>query len=483
MNRDRGSRVSEQGERGAGGRLRAALRRFGAPLLLVLFAFVTVLVHVPQNEQISPIDEFVYSDYLAKIPTEGVVRQGEDTGDYARSLVKCRGVMLYIEPVAAECPVAGDLPDGDFPFGGKTSADIYTPAYFAVTWAVAQPIRWLGVGDLLDAGSYVGFFWLAGALLFLYAASRRMAMPRALALALGLLVAASPAAFWSSTYVSTDAPAMFFGGAILLVTIRLLQGRSGSVVLVVLAVLAVLFKVQNVAVVGFACLALLASGILGMVERRRGLSRAGSAPTAGRTDSTEAAEVTVATATTVSEVRRASPLRFVVLAIVAGVLSILGQAAWIVVRQSISTGPSPDQATGSPLSARALVAEAFKFLGGVPLDPTAAANGAAISFAGMFLWVLTLAGLLALALTARTFGLPWLLAWSAIVISLLLGPLLVLGVSASEGYYFPLPARYGLSLLPAYVLLTGVFLAKRRLVGRFLLALAAPLAVVTLFSS
>ena len=447
------------------------VRDYGVPALLVLFALVSVVVHVPQNEQISPIDEFVYSDYLDKVPTEGVVRQGEETGDYARSLVKCNGVLLYLEPDAEQCATSEQLPDGAFPFGGRTSADIYTPAYFVVTWAAAQPLIWLGVDDLLDAGSYVGFLWLAGALLFLYGALRQMAVPRLVGLALGLLVAASPAAFWSSTYVSTDAPAMTFGAAVLFVVVRLLSGRRGGGALVVLSALAVLFKVQNIAVVGMAALVLVGSGAVGLWERRRVSPAPASDPLASDAPASG------------SEVRQRSAVRFIVVGVLSAVLAVAVQVAWTAVRAMISVGPSPDQATGSPLSARALVRESFKFLGGIPLDPTGAANGAAISLAGFVLWAVTLGGLIGVAFVWRPLTTAWSLAWATMVIALLLGPLLVLGVSVSEGYYFPLPARYGLSLLPSFVLAAGVFLGSRPAAGRVLLAVAAPVAVLTLFGS
>ena len=125
----------------------------------MLFASVGfVSANVVQQKQISPFDEYVYLDYLSKVPTQGFVRSGEETGDLARQEISCRGVQTY-GLYGTSCDIGAASPDETFPYSGQTGADIYTPAYFAVTWVLAQPLVWTGV-SLLDAGRLVGAVWL-----------------------------------------------------------------------------------------------------------------------------------------------------------------------------------------------------------------------------------------------------------------------------------------------------------------------------------
>src|SRR5690348_1809110 len=58
-------------------------------VLLVALSLGFSVRHVSGHHQTSPIDEYVYIDYYAKVLHQGVVRQGEKTGDYAREYYSC----------------------------------------------------------------------------------------------------------------------------------------------------------------------------------------------------------------------------------------------------------------------------------------------------------------------------------------------------------------------------------------------------------
>lgn len=439
---------------------RGVVVRYAAPVLLILFSVLAVWTHVPRTVQVSPLDEYVYLDYLAKIPTQGVVTHGEELGQYAREALICNGARGIFPPSAEQCELAraGELPDSTYPLGGRTSADIYTPLYFAVTYVLAQPFLLLGVQDLGDAASCVGAIWLAAGALFLFAALRRFRAPPLLAFGITTLVIASPPVYWATIYVSTDAPTLLIGAVLLWLTARILSGSSGRIAFLAVSVAGVLFKVQNILGVGLCAVLLLVWSIrTSIVERGadgRGLPAAIGRGLIGRDALT---------------------------AIAAPVAGVAAQVGWLVIREAIATGPTVDQATGQPLTAGALLEETFKFLTRSSLDPSGiGASSPPLVVVGWVLSWLAIAGVVGVSMVGRN-DLPdaW-LARTALVVSCLAGPALVLGVVLVEGYYFPLPSRYGLVMLPAFLACTAMLIGRRRWVHVALTALGVLLLIGTL---
>jgi hypothetical protein len=418
-------------------RLRAAV----APVLLVLVAFLSVAVHVPQNQALSPIDEWVYADYLDKVPTQGIVTRGEEAGQYAREELACNGARLTfpVSPELCEQTREGSEKDSDLPMGGVTSADIYTPAYFVTTWTLAQGIRLLGVDDLLDAASYAGAVWLAAGLLFMFAAMRRLGVSRTVAVALGALVVASPGAFWSSTYVSTDAPALAVGGSLLWLAVRIVQGRSGKVAFVAVSLVGTLFKSQFILGVALAGLALVAWAFeqAWAARAERGDGR-------------------------VRWLLRGVASRETVTAVVALAVAAISQVVWAAIRSAIASGPYPDQAVGSPVSIRSTLSEVLKFLPDTAMDPTEAANSIALITAGTLVSWLSIAGVIGLVATTRSGEDSTWFARASMVAALAAGPVLIAGSLVVSGYAFELPFRYGLVMLPAFMACAGVLLSRQR---------------------
>ncbi|WP_431279737.1 hypothetical protein [Leifsonia poae] len=105
----------------------AATRRRWVPLLLVFASFVmgfTVTAH--HTEALSPIDEWVYADYLYKLPQQVLIPRGQEIGPEALKLMACTGVREY-GPMGPECGSDYAAHLDEFPQGGITSADGYTP--------------------------------------------------------------------------------------------------------------------------------------------------------------------------------------------------------------------------------------------------------------------------------------------------------------------------------------------------------------------
>lgn len=423
-------------------RPRERIAVFVAPVLLALLACITVFVHVGQSTQLSPIDEWVYVDYLAKVPTEGVVTQGEETGDEARAAIACRGARFVLAPQPPLCAAVADGTDKDtsFPQGGLTSADIYTPIYFGVTWVLAQGFRLVGVDDLVDAGSAAGAIWLAAGMVFFAMALRRFGVRSHTTVGLGALLIATPTIYWANTYVSTDAPAILVGSSLLWLAARIMQGSSGRIAFVAVSVLAVLIKVQNILAVGIVALALLAWA----------LSRAWAARDSG------------------DRFRWLRPglLNTVVLsAVLASVLSVVAQGTWLVMRAAIATGPSPDQGVGTALTATQLARESFKFLQSAGSDPTGRLPGPGWFVTGSLSGLVCVAGVVAAALASRRSSPQAWLSRSALLLSLVGGPALALGTTLVTGYYFMLPSRYNLPMLPFFFAAAAFVFDRTRWAG------------------
>ena len=209
------------------------MSRWLPPVLLVIASLLVGVVHVPQHESLSPIDEYVYVDYFDKVLDQGVVRHGEEVGDFARRELGCRGLRILLPVPDDRCTTAESIlsDDSRFPMGGLTSADIYTPLYFAVTRVLAQPLLWTGLVDSpTQAGRLIGTLWLAAAALVFFFALRRLRLGEWAAAGITLLIVGSLPAYWFTTYLSADAPTLLAGAGILLLGLRFVQGGRVGVV-------------------------------------------------------------------------------------------------------------------------------------------------------------------------------------------------------------------------------------------------------------
>lgn len=416
------------------GRLRTLL----APVLLVLAALLVGIVHVPQHTSLSPIDEYQYIDYLAKVPTQGVVHRGEEVGLYARTQLGCRGLRILAPSPDARCSPAVAKDDKKFPIDGKTSADIYSPAYFAITWVAAQPLTWFGVG-LTDAGRFVGALWLAAAALLLFSALRRLRVPTAAALGTGLLILGSLPAYWSSTYISTDATALPAGALMLfLATLVDLRGR-GVAWFSAGAAFVTLLKVQNLAAVAAAVIFLVLRAV---IPAYRGRSSRWAWIGATFRD------------------------RRTVAAILGVVAAFAVQVLWLVFRAATAVGPAAEfGAPPPPLGITTLITQAGSFLGGAATgvgDTVGLMRAPGITIQFITTW-LAIAGVIGLVIVARWGRRRAAIALATFIAVILSAPILTIVTQLSMGTYpNPLPTRYGLSLLPFSLACAALLFPRRR---------------------
>ena len=404
-------------------------------IVLVLASLGLVLWQVPQHQMVSPIDEYVYIDYLAKVPTQGVVHRGEETGDYARDYLSCHGVRMIGYYPESFCTNFQPSDEARMPNGGKTTADIYTPVYFGATWLMAQPLILAGIQDITEAGRYTGAVWLAAAAVLLYLSLRRLRVDIVVAGSMGLLLVGSLSAYWSNTYISTDATSLF-AGALMVFCLTMFERGSRWVpwIFIASAVLLTLAKMQNLMGVAAAAVALIFWAITDAV--RRGGDGSG-------------------------RWRALLRDRRVLSALGAVVLAVLAQGAWSVIRNLIVVDSRADQGVEAPLTKRALVEEMLRFFPGVAdgaLDPGAVDFKAQIAAAVMS-WVIV-AGVLGLIAASRRGSRSESFALATLFVALVSGPLLAIATVAMSGYYFHFPSRYGMSLLAFFLVCAGLLFTR-----------------------
>lgn len=416
------------------GRGRLASRWVLAGLIVLAVGLVAMLVQ--RQLPFSPYDEYVYFDYLTKVPTQGLVATGEEVGDAARAMLECRGVSGF-GPYGDGCGVGDTADDELFPYHGLTGADIYAPVYFAITWVAAQPLTWLGV-DLLDAGRAVGGLWLAATVALVFLSLRRLGTGLAPATGLSLLALATPVVQSAFGFLSTDAAAITAGAALAYLTARILTGSTSVWWLLPVGVLGVLAKVHTIGALGAALLIVAVHALV-----VRGGWR-----------------------------ERSAWLRVMLPAVAAGLAAIAAQLVWTVVRSSRAVGEGADLGVGSPeLPPDQLLRQLANVVVHVGATRTvevtasgtlAVAIATAVACGGLLAGIVGVARAPELDESAKA-ARSW--AIGTLSLAVVMIPVLSLMIFALEGSYFDPPLRYGAALLPFLLVAAGPLLARSRWIG------------------
>ena len=399
-------------------------------LLIVAVASLLVgLVHVPQHDRMSPYDEYVYTDYLAKVPHQLTVKKGEMTGEYARSVVACRPPRMVNEkPPPPNCTyssVENTDVDEAWVLGGKTSADFYTPIYFLATRAVSEPLRLVGVSDPMTRGRLAGSLWLALAAGVLLLTLRKLGIGRRAAVGTVLMMVGSTPAYWANTYVTTDGPTLLAGAGVLWTMVSLLRGGLSRRWFVLLAVVITLVKFQNLSVVALASLVLLLTAWSELAASREHRPRWADA-TAWLKD------------------------RRVVAAIAAPVVAVIAQLAWLTVHAAMTLGDPPEQGVNMSPTIKLVLGDAMSFFPGALQLRVEDPEG---DFTTLIIWLtvaVAVAGVVGLLLTSRRGSFDEALAISTLAAAVIAPLALLLVVVAYSGAYIPSTLRYGIVLVPAF---------------------------------
>ena len=416
------------------------------PVVLVIASFgMSAVVTANHGPALSPVDEWVYVDYLFKLPVQGIVYEGEKIGKEALVIMSCDGVTPY-GPMGPECGSSvADL--SAFPYKGVTSADAYTPAYFAVTRVVGDVVHTVTGINQLSSWRVTGALWLGLASVLLYGLLRQWRIRRPVILGLGLAVIASPFAWWTYSYVSTDAPSLAFGILILLAAVKIGRGQWSGWWLPVISTVAVLFKVTNVLGV---CLAALYLLILWLLERKETHWAGWKTRRPHQQDR--------------------SSLGLLFFAIVALGSAVTAQVAWLAFRSADAVGNPVNQAIGIPLTPEELVSQVATFLPGTIVSNVNVTGSTDLAYAvpGFVVAPLTwicITGVLGAFWTLRKGSKLAPIVVSVTMAALFFAPMLAIIIQLTTGNYFPLPPRYGAAILGSFLLLAGFTIRNRWAIG------------------
>lgn len=415
-------------------RWRSVLQRTWVPAVLALVALLSTGLAVASHEpSFSPMDEYNYYDYLIRMPGQLVMHTGEFTTLQTRERLSCYGVLGFGTTMGPEC--GGDYSDPlNYVFQGKNTSSGYTPAYFLVTYGAAAAIRALTGVEALTAYRFTGGLWLAAAMIVFYLLLRRFGVHKSVILGLGFVLIAAPFTWLANTFISTDAPLLFFGALLVLAAVKVARREWWAWVFVLLSILAAMFKGTSLSAVLIGGLVLL---WMSFQRAPTGLARRGGS-------------------------RAALRWRALVVAGISVVAFYAVQRAWMEIQVRSTVAAAPNQGVPSvPLTPWVMA----KLAASMVVDPINQsidpAPGATHSNLYPMPVVLTVAlsamcviGLL-LPLAVRSGAALKALRWP-VLLGYLGGPLLTAMGMALGGRYYDLQPRYGAVGLAAVMLMIGL---------------------------
>jgi hypothetical protein len=392
--------------------------------------------------QLSPVDEWVYVDYLYKLPTQGVVHRGENLGEQALQIMACDGEKIY-GPMGPKCGSDYEALRKKFPYEGKTSADLYTPAYFGITWVVGGAIHLVTGLDLVTSWRLTGPLWQAFGMVMLFYLMRMWKVKPLAILALGLAVISSPFSWWTYSYVSTDAPSFSLGVLALIAAVGFVRGRSSGWWVVLVSAVAIAFKGTNILAIALVGLYLL----IQWLWERKSTTWSGWA-------------------TTRPGLPERRWLALPGIAVMSGVGAVVVELVWLFIRNAIAIAPQPDQGVSAPLDINNLGVQVMNFLPNTITSNVVLSGTTTLAYPipPWVVWplsVISVAGVVGAFWGLRRGAKRTPLVIAAFAMALLAGPLLAVSVVIQGGGYFPLPPRYGAPILGGFLLLAGMTLKYR----------------------
>ena len=424
------------------------------PALLALIAFVVPsVVTYTHGTQMSPIDEWVYLDYLEKLPVTGPPQGGEAIGQRSLDRMACDGVFPYGR-MGPKCH--GDYSDlSQFPQSGITSADPYTPLYFAITWVIAKPIQFVtGASDLLS-WRFTGTLWLIASILVLYTMLRRWNASQGAAFGLSLVFIGTPYAWWTYSYVNTDVPSFLMGLLILLFADRFVKGQSTGWLVVGLALIAMAFKVTNILGIALGAIYIVLYSLNQYLSQRNIDAK--------------------------QELKKL--YRNLTCAVLSVVLPLVGEYSWLKWHNSQSVGGGSTQGVSTSLDIQELVIQMTNFLPGtIRSNVNIAGGGEGYAIPGFVFTPLSwicIAGVVSAFWSLKKNDKLGPLVNSVAIASVFGAPALALAITVMVGSYFPIPPRYGASILAGILIVTGLSIKNKVAIG-ILIGYGAALCIIAL---
>ena len=402
------------------GSVRVLRHRGTAPLagLLVLVALIVGL-HIRAYPTLSPIDELHHVDYMIRAADGVLLRRGDVMVPETRREGACRGVDAPGQPVAA-CDDEGWLAGREF-----NTEEIQPPGYYFITGWTARVLRpFLGTSSLVTAGRMVGALWLAAGVLALWAALAFLGVRLLVRAAVGALLVSTPVVLHASTVVTNDATAFLAGALPLAAVLAWERRRVRGLVVVLAVVLCVSLRLTNA----------LGTAVVAVYLLVRAL---------GTDDDPEGRP----------EQQRKG---LVVMAGVVLLTAMVTGLAWVALNSAVArVGPLANPNTFNQQACCGLPLDAvLGQLGATvtpirdPYLPPFLRNNVVRTVVSLTDWIL-IGAAVGVALLAARASRAEALALSAAFCALATGPVLTLTNYIFQGAFYGIPARYGLSILPA----------------------------------
>jgi hypothetical protein len=430
--------------------------------LLAALALLVVLIGVHEHvyTKLSPIDELQHIDYVDKATSLHIVRRGEHVGQAAMSEEACRGV----DAPGFEAPTCGQETyyPAEFQEGGLNTASVHTPVYYAITGWIASAARAVGIThSLVTSARLVGILWLGAAVALLWRLLVAAAARPITQFSLIALLVSSPLVLHATATVNPDAGGLLAGVLLLTAVLRWEHGRCPLVVPVAASVFVILLKFTNIAVIGLVLIYL-----LGRAYQRHQpavLALGGGADLRARfTD---------------PELRRV--LRLAVVIVVAALGTWL---LWSIVQSMVALVAANEIPMNEGLKANHF--PTYELVREMRSELTPFNN----PYLPPFLRVASITAMISLVdlgslivMGGAAFVRPVGSATRSLAVAcfgamITLGPVIAISTYVSNGVIIPTPARYGLPILPA-LLLVAIPLVDRHAVTRWLVALGAAVSV------
>lgn len=387
------------------------------------------------------LDEWVYLDYLYKLPEQFIVLPGEEIGVTALVQMSCAGEVPF-GPMGTKCgePLVPSL----FPYNGITSADGYTPLFFWSIWIIAQPFIALGA-DPVFTWRLANICWLIAGLFVFQKLGQLWRINNLVIFSVGILVVASPYAYWAFSYVSTDAPSFFWGVLILYVYCRKSLGLKSPISLSVIGPIAVLFKITNI-------IALLAIFIIAIIQFFYSKLHAKNNENEGVVQT------------------KVDQKKVLIEVAIALLLASIFETIWLYIHRLLDSSINTSLETASQsLTWFGLLGLLSLFTG--LLTTTVEING----YPGLnslplpnhiiapFSWTL-IAGVLGAVFSTSSKTRRFQFAVGTLIAAMISAPILALAFFITTGSYFDFPSRYLAPILP-FMLLSLLFVLKNKLIA------------------
>ena len=399
-------------------------------LLLVLVTMV-VAGHVGRYRKFSPIDELQHVDYLLKAPGFEFPGSGDRIGQEAARAETCSRLDASFDAALPPCVSAPDTVEVErLQEQGFNTAYIHPPGFYfvdGVTTRILEALTFEKIG-ILTLARLAGLIWAWLAVVFLWLAFKEFGASTWTAAVGIVLVMTSGAVISSVSTVNPDGTALAIGAGILWAAARWERTRRFGWLVVLFAAVATITKFSNIAGVGVALAFLLlpafkpvmsqfrASGFMGVWSDRDSKSR-----------------IAIAGASLIA----------------IGALSI----GWRVAQAVLQVIPPNELPMSQPTVISSFPLTSFVNSWRVGVSPLQSPWMA--SFLGSE-WVVASVGIVDLVLVVGAVAGLFLssagskgrrVAWASIVCSIFLGPFLVTFLFFAQHVNFPVPPRYGLSLV------------------------------------